>query len=497
MKIRKIECWVATAIMLVILYILVQHGLEVLNAPFSESLIGVKTQDYAGKGLRYNYFLNDLFPQILTLLTVYAAFLFVNNYVVANYFPTRDYNRIAMYSFMAFLCAAILFSVSDFQQSLSFTPGFFTCFIDMLPITLMLFGAIACYLLVKGSVFYLLVRQKERSALTKKLIREIPIVFGVWIAVAILLVGYVMNKAMVIFWFSVVPFSYLVFIVNVYWIFPRMDKTGERPAKVVFREVLVSLPLFIVFFLVADLVAGNHLKPGIWIFLFIMFTFVTIGLGWLVYSHNKQQIIQLVHFKKELGKATSNLYLLRAQINPHFLFNALNTLYGTALQENAERTGEGIQKLGDMMRFMLHENMQDTIPIARELEYIRDYIGLQRLRIQTSTDIVVETEIIDPLDSRRITPMLLIPFVENAFKHGISLVEKSWIKISLRFSGDTLCFDSYNSIHGKAPSDPENSRSGLGLDNVRQRLELLYPNHHELIIRETAQEYFVHLTLQF
>jgi LytS/YehU family sensor histidine kinase len=140
--------------------------------------------------------------------------------------------------------------------------------------------------------------------------------------------------------------------------------------------------------------------------------------------------------------------------------------------------------------------MQDSIPIARELQYIRDYIALQRLRIRASDNITVETEIVDPLDDRRITPMLLIPFVENAFKHGISLVEKSWIRISLRFDEDALYFDAYNSIHRAGAGDPEHARSGLGLENVKRRLEMLYPQRHELVIRETAKEFFVHLTLR-
>lgn len=200
--------------------------------------------------------------------------------------------------------------------------------------------------------------------------------------------------------------------------------------------------------------------------------------------------------KTELGKTDANLNFLKSQINPHFLFNALNTLYGTALQENAERTSEGIQKLGDMMRFMLQENMQDKIPLSRDIDYLKNYILLQELRTSTSRDVTVEAQIDDQAGELLIAPMLLIPFVENAFKHGISLQNPSHIKISLRISGSTVYFDVHNSIHIRNEHDPEKGQSGIGLENVRQRLELVYPQQHDLTIRENGKEFFVHLTLE-
>lgn len=204
---------------------------------------------------------------------------------------------------------------------------------------------------------------------------------------------------------------------------------------------------------------------------------------------------QIQTLKTELGKSDANLNFLKSQINPHFLFNSLNTLYGTALQEKAERTGEGIQKLGDMMRFMLQENIQDKIPLNRDVDYLNNYISLQKLRTSTTSDITIETQIENQMGNLQITPMLLIPFVENAFKHGISLQHPSHIKITLQTDNNTLYFDVHNSIHIKKENDPEKSQSGIGLQNVKQRLALIYPNKHELIIRQNAKEFFIHLTL--
>jgi len=170
-------------------------------------------------------------------------------------------------------------------------------------------------------------------------------------------------------------------------------------------------------------------------------------------------------------------------------------LYGTALQEKAERTGEGIQRLGDMMRFMLHENTQDKISLTREIEYLNNYIALQTLRTSMSDKITIITEIEEQFENYQITPMLLIPFVENAFKHGISLQKSSYIKISLQVRDQVLFFDVSNSINPKSDRDPEKLKSGVGLENVRQRLSLLYRDRHELMIRENANEFFIHLTL--
>ncbi len=223
---------------------------------------------------------------------------------------------------------------------------------------------------------------------------------------------------------------------------------------------------------------------------------VTVTLAWHIYQYRLSKNAEITGLKTALGQSSANLDFLRSQINPHFLFNALNTLYGTAIQENAERTCEGIQKLGDMMRFMLDENTQEKISLMREVDYLKNYIDLQKLRTHTSPDIVIQTEIEESITGLQIAPMLLIPFVENAFKHGISLREASYIKITLHTEGNKLFFDVHNTVHIKAGTDPEKNNTGIGLENVKQRLQLLYPKRNELMIRKTAKEYFAHLTVE-
>jgi LytS/YehU family sensor histidine kinase len=223
---------------------------------------------------------------------------------------------------------------------------------------------------------------------------------------------------------------------------------------------------------------------------------ITAPLSWFVYKYQLKGNEEVQHLKKELGHSAASFDFLRSQINPHFLFNALNTIYGTALEEGAERTSEGVEKLGDMMRFMLQENMQEKIALIREIDYLENYISLQKLRTDTNPVIKIVTAIERPVIPVQIAPMLLIPFVENAFKHGISLRESSHINVTLELKERTLYFDVYNSKHQRSENDPEQDKSGIGLNNVKQRLQLLYPARHELVIRETAKDFFVHLTIQ-
>ncbi|MEZ0484587.1 sensor histidine kinase [Fibrella aquatica] len=204
----------------------------------------------------------------------------------------------------------------------------------------------------------------------------------------------------------------------------------------------------------------------------------------------------------QVSVGAAELASLRAQINPHFLFNALNSLYATALKEKSEKTADGIQKLGDMMRFMLQENNRDRIPLDKEIEYLHNYIDLQRMRIDESHDIEIRVNIQEPGRAIYLAPMLLTPFVENAFKHGISFRHKSWIYITLTLDDTRLYFKVHNSRHAKTSEttdqhDPEEANSGVGLDNVRKRLDLIYPGRHQLDIQQSEQDYFASLTLVY
>jgi two-component system, LytTR family, sensor kinase len=283
-----------------------------------------------------------------------------------------------------------------------------------------------------------------------------------------------------------------VYIYHTFWLLPLSDKLTWRHKLVLFR-ILISTFSGALFF--AIFFSGGQKLFASSIYLLFLLLIIT-PLTWLLYQQRRDKIIQLKGMEKALVKSAADLQFLRSQINPHFLFNALNTLYGTAMRERSEQTAEGIQMLGDMMRFMLHENNLDFIPMNKEIEYLKNYITLQKLRTPSSPVIRIEDNIEDVNCNRQIAPMLLIPFVENAFKHGISLKKNSWIEIRLECAETFTCFEVRNSIHSFIEGDTEKDKSGIGLKNVAERLNLLYPGKHELLVTKNGNEFVVKLVIK-
>jgi two-component system LytT family sensor kinase len=286
--------------------------------------------------------------------------------------------------------------------------------------------------------------------------------------------------------------SVFLFFLNQYWFFPSKEEYSFLKAGVIFRLLIIT---FVCTFPV-PFFFGFGVSLPFFLLSWAFQLFVVTPVSWLFYQQQKDKILQLRGLEKALVKSKADLQFLRSQINPHFLFNVLNTLYGTALQENAELTAGGIQKLGDMMRFMLHENNLDFIRMNREVEYLKNYISLQRLRTQSSSEIIIEDNIIEHNCHHKIAPMLLIPLVENAFKHGISLKEKSWIKINLDCNEKNILFEVRNSMHSRQDNDREKERSGIGFKNVLERLKLIYPGKHQISVNGDGKEFFVQLAIQ-
>jgi two-component system, LytTR family, sensor kinase len=217
----------------------------------------------------------------------------------------------------------------------------------------------------------------------------------------------------------------------------------------------------------------------------------------LIFKKYDSFVGQISVLTNQVDQGNASFDFLRSQINPHFLFNALNTLYASALIENAEKTSDGIQKLGDMMRFMLHENQLPRIPLSREIDYLKNYLDLQMLRFGNQANLELDIQINDQTCQGEIAPMLIIPFVENAFKHGISTKEKSWIRLNLRCIAGSVHLDLVNSVHPeKSVSEKSREESGIGLDNVKNRLVILYPDQHQLNLVENDSDFFVHLSVQ-
>jgi len=346
-------------------------------------------------------------------------------------------------------------------------------------------------------ISYLLKNRVENPAIQKQLKMDLAFGIGFWFIGLFFLIISHSHYQLSVLWTLVVLSAVGIVIYSLYYLLPKLHEKQKKFRDFFWIIAAVSLVLVIPLSILALFFFNQN---GEVIFIVAMFhlptqLLVSVPLSWFLFKKRLMRQNEIASLRTELGQSDANLTFLKSQINPHFLFNALNTLYGTALQEKAERTGEGIQRLGDMMRFMLQENTQDKISLTREIEYLNNYIALQTLRTSMSDKITIITEIEEQFENYQITPMLLIPFVENAFKHGISLQKSSYIKISLQVRDQVLFFDVSNSINPKSDRDPEKLKSGVGLENVRQRLSLLYRDRHELMIRENANEFFIHLTL--
>jgi two-component system LytT family sensor kinase len=304
------------------------------------------------------------------------------------------------------------------------------------------------------------------------------------------------DPEIIVTWATLIPAGIALYSYSFYALIPKSLKQTRPFLRYAWKAIRVLLVITIPAGVLAFVVTRKGEMPAsISLINFFFQLVVTVPFSWLVFRKYNRGREEMATLQKELGQSVASFDFLRSQINPHFLFNALNTLYGMSIQENASRTSEAIQRLGDMMRFMLDENMQEKIPLSREVEYLKNYIALQRLRTDVSPNIVMEAEIVAEPGLGSIPPMLLIPFVENAFKHGISFREPSFIRIKLAVRDDKLDFEIHNSKHPKAVNDPEAKKSGVGLINVRQRLELFYPGCHKLEIMETPISFLVYLSL--
>lgn len=186
----------------------------------------------------------------------------------------------------------------------------------------------------------------------------------------------------------------------------------------------------------------------------------------------------------EHEKLQAEILFLKNQVNPHFLFNALNNIYSMQ-QLKSEHTGEAILKLSELMRYTLHETSSPAVPLENEITYLRNYVELQKIGIRSDFDISFEVEG-DP-EGLQIEPMLLVPLVENAFKHGISYVGKEPIIIRLKIEDNSIIQCVENAIAGS--QSPNKRTSGIGLVNLRKRLTLLYPNTHHLDINSGVKKF--------
>ena len=217
---------------------------------------------------------------------------------------------------------------------------------------------------------------------------------------------------------------------------------------------------------------------------------LSIGYGltrqWIKNQKRQQQLIQ--------DDLKTQLKYLKAQINPHFLFNTLNMAFASATKSNDAVTADIIEKLSGLMRYVLYESNEDQVFLEKEIRYIDNSVNLQLQRLSPELAGQVTYQVEGDWQKHKIAPMILIPFIENVFKHGIILSQRADISIAIFLMDNILTLETKN-----AKSDhflKKDTHSGIGLKNARERLQLIYPGKHKLEINDSGSSFHVKLQIE-
>lgn len=329
--------------------------------------------------------------------------------------------------------------------------------------------------------------------------RRIGLHLGFWLVMWGLLISDVLestlNKEQFI---KMAAYGYLVLSLavttytNNYGLVPRLLRQRQY---VLYVGAVVALVLAVSW--LNDVLLGWWIgtQPMVLYRFFTLLGFIAFTLGLKLLRDDSR--IQLKVSTLERIKAEQELQLLKSQVNPHFLFNTLNNIYALALNDS-KRTADTVLKLAELMQYMVVTAPLPSVGLQKEITYLDNYLSLEKIRLNPNATITFRQQ--GDFSAVSIAPMLLLPFVENAFKHGVETQpgrrsgSDIWVEIDASLQGNELFFQIVNTKPaGPAPSGvPENQ---TGLANVRKRLGLLYPSRHELTLAETDQTYTAQLWL--
>lgn len=280
-----------------------------------------------------------------------------------------------------------------------------------------------------------------------------------------------------------------VFIVPVYYHF-YLFETLYSARKLVWYVALLIAGIAFWSMVAVQMAPSSKKTPMEMIGFFVSISlFIGVTTALKLLRNDMRHRLQLQELKAQ--QLQTELHLLKSQINPHFLFNTLNNLFSLA-RKNSPGTADGIAHLSHLMRYMIYESSVERIGGDKEVEQIQRIIELQKLRYSKDDPVRIDFDVKGDPAAVQIPPMILVPFVENAFKYGLNPTVPSFIEIQLHFAGSSFEFSIRNSIH-EGQEQRGNGDKGLGLQNARRQLEILYPRNHELLITREADTFSVTL----
>ena len=240
---------------------------------------------------------------------------------------------------------------------------------------------------------------------------------------------------------------------------------------------------------------GQHMGPPKWIFILrdVSTMILTAGLSAAIKLSRRWAQMDAARREAEKSRTESELKNLRNQLNPHFLLNTLNNIYAL-IAFDSDKAQQAVQELSKLLRYVLYDNQQNYVPLCKEVDFIRNYIELMRIRLSGNVEVITQLDI-QPDSQTKIAPLIFISLIENAFKHGISPTELSFIHILISENKEEIRCEIRNSCHPKTNMDK--SGSGIGLEQVSKRLELSYPGRYrwDKAISEDGKEYISKLLI--
>jgi len=282
--------------------------------------------------------------------------------------------------------------------------------------------------------------------------------------------------------------------INLLWLIPVFFDKRKYFLFFILQIANINLFIFINYYVSMLLEGGQHsnfVTEYIAEFILVVIFLVISTLLKFTRDSIRLQGFELKIKEVERQKIEAELRALKAQVNPHFFFNTLNSLYSLSL-DKSDKAPELILKLSDLMRYVIYETRDDMVPLSKQQDFLKNYIYLEKLRTNENLD--VKFDIIGENYQLKVAPLLFIPFIENAFKHGVKTREKDpYIHITFNLEqDDRIVFIAENNTE----EIPENANpSGFGLPNVKKRLELLYPGRYKLNIQNPLERYRVELTI--